>query len=91
MKKKVEPDPTLGFDGFTKSINPFTLKLYRTLLDNRLAGKYAHLSDQAFLLEMGLLIEEEGKAIPTKVAVLLFGQDRFVRQILPRPVWIIRE
>lgn len=67
-------------------INPLTLKWYRTLLDNRLAGKYAHLSDQAFLLEMGLLVEETGKAIPTKAAVLLFGQDRFVRQVLPRPV-----
>lgn len=67
-------------------INLSTLKWYRTLLDNRLAGKYAHLSDQAFLLEMGLIIEEEGKVIPTKAVVLLFGQDRFVRQILPRPV-----
>ncbi len=67
-------------------INPSTLKWYRTLLDNRLAGKYAHLSDQSFLLEMGLLIEVEGKVIPTKAVVLLFGQDRFVRQILPRPV-----
>lgn len=67
-------------------INPLTLKWYRTLLDNRLAGKYAHLSDQVFLLEMGLLVEEAGKAIPTKAALLLFGQDRFVRQIMPRPV-----
>ncbi len=66
-------------------LNPSTLKWYRTLLDHRLAGKYAHLNDQYFLLEMGLLIEE-GKFIPTRAAVLLFGQDRYVRQIMPRPV-----
>jgi ATP-dependent DNA helicase RecG len=66
-------------------LNPSTLKWYRTLLDHRLAGKYAHLNDQDFLLEMGLLIEE-GKFIPTRAAVLLFGQDRYVRQIMPRPV-----
>ncbi len=70
-------------DGF---INPSTLKWYRTLLDNRLAGKYAALSDLDFLLEVGLLIEEEGKIFPTKAAILLFGKERFVRQILPRPV-----
>lgn len=67
-------------------INSSTLKWYRTLLDKAPTSKYAHLSDQDFLLEMGLLIEEAGKAIPTKAAALLFGQDRFVRQILSRPV-----
>ncbi len=67
-------------------IDSGTLKWYRTRLDNRLADKFSHLSDLDFLLEMGLLIEEAGKAIPTKAAILLFGQDRFVRQILSRPV-----
>jgi ATP-dependent DNA helicase RecG len=67
-------------------INSSTLKWYRTLLDKAPTSKYAHLSDLDFLLEMGLLIEEAGKAIPTKAAILLFGQDRFVRQILSRPV-----
>lgn len=67
-------------------INPSTLKWYRTLLDKNPTSKYAHLSDLDFLLEMGLLIEEKGKVTPTKAAVLLFGQDRFVRQILSRPV-----
>jgi len=67
-------------------INSSTLKWYRTLLDKTPTSKYAHLSDLDFLLEMGLLIEEAGKAIPTKAAILLFGQDRFVRQILSRPV-----
>jgi ATP-dependent DNA helicase RecG len=67
-------------------INSNTLKWYRTLLDNRLAGKYAHQGDQDFLLEMGLLLEYDGKVFPTKAAILLFGKERYVRQILPRPV-----
>ena len=79
-------DRSLEYGVAPKSfLNPSTLKWYRTLLDHRLAGKYAHLNDQDFLLEMGLLIEE-GKFIPTRAAVLLFGQDRYVRQIMPRPV-----
>jgi ATP-dependent DNA helicase RecG len=67
-------------------INTNTLKWYRTLLDNRLAGKYAQQNDQDFLLEMGLLLEDDGKVFPTKAAILLFGKERYVRQILPRPV-----
>ena len=66
--------------------NSSTLNWFRALLDKNHTGKYAHLSDLDFLLEMGLLVEEAGKAIPTKASILLFGQDRFVRQILSRPV-----
>jgi ATP-dependent DNA helicase RecG len=35
---------------------------------------------------MGLLLEENGKVFPTKAAILLFGKERYVRQVLPRPV-----
>lgn len=67
-------------------IDSGTLKWYRTRLDNRLADKFSHLSDLDFLLEMGLLMEEDGKMAPTKAAILLFGKERYIRQILPRPV-----
>ncbi len=74
-----------GLDAIT-FINSSTLKWYRNQMDNRLAGRYSHLSEVEFLLEMGLMMEEEGKAIPTMAAILLFGKDRYIRQILPRPV-----
>jgi len=69
-----------------KFFNPQTLKWYRNRLDKGHTDKYAHLDDLEFLLEMGLLIEEGEKLVPTKAAVLLFGKDRFVRQVLSRPV-----
>lgn len=40
----------------------------------------------AFLLNWNFVVEREGKAMPTRAGVLLFGIGRYVRQILPRPV-----
>jgi ATP-dependent DNA helicase RecG len=40
----------------------------------------------AFLLNWNFLVEQGGELHPTRAGVLLFGAERFVRQILPRPV-----
>ena len=39
-----------------------------------------------FLLEWNFVVEQGGHLLPTRAGVLLFGQGRYVRQILPRPV-----
>ncbi len=40
----------------------------------------------AFLLHWNFVVEQGGRLHPTRAGVLLFGANRFVRQILPRPV-----
>jgi ATP-dependent DNA helicase RecG len=39
-----------------------------------------------FLLNWNFIIEQGGGMLPTRAGVLLFGEGRYVRQILPRPV-----
>ncbi|MDD3535031.1 MAG: putative DNA binding domain-containing protein [Candidatus Cloacimonetes bacterium] len=69
-----------------KFINTKTLKWYRKLYDDRTGNRYASFDDIDFLLELGLMTENEDKVVPTKAAILLFGKERYVRQILPRPI-----
>jgi len=40
----------------------------------------------AFLLNWNFIVECDGRMLPTRAGVLLFGEGRYVRQILPRPV-----
>jgi len=40
----------------------------------------------AFLLNWNFIVERDGRMLPTRAGVLLFGEGRYVRQILPRPV-----
>jgi ATP-dependent DNA helicase RecG len=39
-----------------------------------------------FLLNWNFIVERDGRMLPTRAGVLLFGDGRYVRQILPRPV-----
>lgn len=39
-----------------------------------------------FLLNWNFIVEQSGSMLPTRAGVLLFGDGRYVRQILPRPV-----
>lgn len=39
-----------------------------------------------FLLNWNFIVEQGGQMLPTRAGVLLFGDGRYVRQILPRPV-----
>ena len=40
----------------------------------------------AFLREWNFIVEQDAKMLPTRAGILLFGTDRAVRQLLPRPV-----
>ena len=39
-----------------------------------------------FLLNWNFIVERDGRMLPIRGGVLLFGEGRYVRQILPRPV-----
>lgn len=39
-----------------------------------------------FLLNWNYIVEQDKHMLPTRAGVLLFGKDRYVRQLLPRPV-----
>lgn len=73
-------DPNTCFD--TESI-----KWYRSNYEGRMGNRsYVEFPDQDFLAEMGLLVEQAKKRVPTRAAIILFGSNAAVRQILPRPI-----
>lgn len=60
---------------------------YRAVYEARPGSRpSAELSNLDFLSEMGLLVEQRGSRLPTRAAILLFGANRTVRQLLPRPI-----
>lgn len=59
---------------------------YRRLFNERNPGRQEALTDVEFLNEWGFVVESGDRLIPIRAAVLLFGQGRYVRQLLPRAV-----
>jgi ATP-dependent DNA helicase RecG len=66
--------------------DPDSVGWYRRAFNERSPGRHETLSDVEFLNEWGFIIERGDDLIPTRAGVLLFGQRRYVRQVLPRPV-----
>lgn len=63
-----------------------TVKWYQTQFARR-NPEHAEITDPIeFLLNWNFLVERDGRMQPTRAGVLLFGEGRYVRQILPRPV-----
>ena len=78
--RAIERDPETAFDGAC-------VRWYRETYERRPGNRSrADLSDLDFLDEMGLLAERDGRRIPTRAAVLMFGCNAAFRQLLPRPV-----
>ena len=76
----IERDPETAFDGNS-------IRWYRETYERRPGNRSrADLSDLDFLDEMGLLAERDGRRIPTRAAILMFGCNAAFRQLLPRPV-----
>ena len=76
----IECDPGTTFDDDS-------VRWYRETYERRPGNRsYAELSDLDFLDEMGLLAERDGRRMPTRAAVLMFGCNAAFRQLLPRPV-----
>lgn len=63
-----------------------SLQWYRRRYDEREPGRHETLDDIDFLKEWGFLVEMEGRCVPTRAALLLFGQARLIRSHLSRPV-----
>lgn len=63
-----------------------TVKWYQAQFTRRNA-EHAEIADPIeFLLNWNFIVERDSRMLPTRAGVLLFGDGRFVRQILPRPV-----
>ena len=76
----VERDLETAFDGSS-------VRWYRETYERRPGNRsHADLSDLDFLDEMGLLVERDSRRMPTRAAVLIFGRNAALRQLLPRPV-----
>ena len=63
-----------------------TVSWYRQQFERRNPEHQKLESNLDFLYTWNFMIEGDGRLVPTRAAVLLFGTDRCVRQILPRPV-----
>ena len=76
----VERDPETTFDDAS-------VRWYRETYERRPGNRSrADLSDLDFLDDMGLLVERDGRRLPTRAAILMFGCNAAFRQLLPRPV-----
>jgi ATP-dependent DNA helicase RecG len=69
-----------------KCFDPETVKWYQAQFARR-NPEHAEITDPIdFLLNWNYIVEQDGRLLPTRAGILLFGIGRFVRQILPRPV-----
>ena len=79
-------------DGGTVDLDPehcfddASLRWYRKLFDDRNRGHDETLSHLEFLHHWGLVVETNGRLLPTRAAILLFGAPPALHQVLPRPV-----
>ena len=56
---------------------------YENIHSNR---SYTELDDMEFLFQIGLIKDEGKNRKPTLASILLFGQDGYLRGLLPRPI-----
>ena len=70
----------------TQFFDADTLQWYQAQFYQRYPEKKQITEALPFLLEWNFVIEQGTQLLPTRAAVLLFGKERFVRQLLPRPV-----
>ena len=62
------------------------LRWYRDAWQRRNPDKMEGVSDLGFLQHFGLIGELDNKLLPLRAALLLFGTEKTILQILPRPV-----
>jgi ATP-dependent DNA helicase RecG len=75
------PDFNVDKDLETETISWYQSQFYRRNPEQR------QIDDSVeFLLEWNFVVEEQGQYLMTRAAALLFGVDRCVRRLLPRPV-----
>ena len=76
-ERLLDLDPETCFDAST-------LKWYRKVYESRLNQKHYELSNLEFLEQFALVKEDGENLKPTLGAVLMFGTEKHLRQLLPR-------
>lgn len=66
--------------------DPGSVRWYRSIFFDRPPERQPGVTDVEFLREQGFVVECDDRLAPTRAAVLIFGQPRYLRRILPRPV-----
>ncbi len=83
--ERYDEQPVAGLDP-TQCFDAPALRWYREQFNTRNSGRDPSISDLDFLREWGLVIEKDGKLLPTVASILLFGAQSALLQVLPRPV-----
>ena len=77
---------TLDF-AINKCFNSKDITWYRQHYEGKSGNRsYADVNDEDFLFQLGLIKETRTGRKPTIASILLFGQDGYLRDILPRPI-----
>lgn len=76
----------LGDFDLDASVDLETLDWYREQFYRRNTGQHRITDPLDFLLEWNFVVHQSGSPVLTRAAILLFGTDRCVRALLPRPV-----
>ncbi len=77
---------TLDYD-ISKCFRSKDVAWYRRQYEGKAGNRsYAELTDEDFLFQFGLIKETPSGRKPTVASILLFGQDGYVRGLLPRPI-----
>ena len=87
LRDAANPTYDMGFFADLDPENFFdtqSVAWYRQLLREKQGMRHTDLSDVEFLHEWGFVVEKEDSLVPTRAAVLLFGKNCYVRQIVPR-------
>ncbi|WP_025770413.1 RNA-binding domain-containing protein [Thioalkalivibrio sp. HK1] len=69
-----------------KCFDPISVRWYRERFAASNPGSNRAGRDNDFLYQRGFLIEREGRLLPTRAAILIFGADAYIRQVLSRMV-----
>ncbi|NQU64736.1 MAG: putative DNA binding domain-containing protein, partial [SAR324 cluster bacterium] len=77
---------TIDYD-ISKCFSYKDISWYRRQYERKEGNRsYAELNDEEFLFQFGLIKETSSGRKPTIAAILLFGNDGYLRGLLPRPV-----
>ncbi len=63
-----------------------TVKAYRRFYSEKNQNKHADLSDSKFLEELGFVVESNGRMVPNRAGLLMFGKSKHILKEVPRGI-----
>ena len=63
-----------------------TVKTYRRFYSEKNQNKHADLSDSKFLEELGFVVESNGRMVPNRTGLLMFGKSKHILKEVPRGI-----